>query len=156
MVIPIIVTGGSGYTSAPTVSIASPGRTGALTVNYTSPNTTGSLTYSLLPFASGTATITVTVTDNGGTANGGINTFSRAFNVNVTPVNQAPTLNPITVNPTVLENSTTPQTVNLTGIGVGPGNMGQTLSVTARSSNTALVHRRQPRSSTRPTIPRAC
>ena len=75
----INVTGGSGYTSAPTVAIASPGRTGALAVNYTSPNTTGTLTYTALPFASGTATITVTVTDSGSTANGGVDTFSQTF-----------------------------------------------------------------------------
>ena len=135
----ILFPGGSGYTSAPTVSIASPGRTGGLTVNYTSPNTTGTLSYSLAPDAFGTATITVTVTDSGGTANGGVNTFSQAFVVNVGATNQAPTLNPITVTPTVLEGTTTAQTVNLTGIGVGPGNTGQTLAVTATSSNTALI-----------------
>ena len=117
-----------------------PGQDGALAVNYTSPNTTGTLTYSLLPFASGTSTITVTVSDNGSTANGGIVTFSRTFIVTVTPANQAPTLNPITVNPTVLENTTALQTVNLSGIGVGPGNTGQTLSVKATSSNTALIN----------------
>ena len=138
-IVGIIVSGGSGYSSAPVVSIASPGRTGALTVNYTSPNTTGSLSYSLNPNAFGTALITVTVTDNGGTANGGINTVSQTFTVNVTAVNQPPTINPILVTPTVVENTTTPQTVSLTGIGVGPGNTGQTLTVTATTSNTALI-----------------
>ena len=45
--------------------------------------------------ASGTATITVTVTDDGGVANGGVNTYSRTFTVNVTPVNDATTLDAI-------------------------------------------------------------
>src|SRR5262249_9543761 len=45
--------------------------------------------------ASGTATITVTVSDNGGTANGGVNTFTPRFTVTVTPVNQPPTLHPV-------------------------------------------------------------
>ncbi|MBI2504877.1 MAG: ASPIC/UnbV domain-containing protein [Candidatus Latescibacteria bacterium] len=57
------------------------------TVTYTSPNATGTLSYTPLSQASGTATITVTVTDDGGTANGGVNTVSRTFEVTVTPVN---------------------------------------------------------------------
>ena len=60
--------------------------------SFGNPNTTGSLSYIPVPNASGTATITVTVMDNGGTANGGINTFSQTFTVTVTPVNQQPTL----------------------------------------------------------------
>ena len=54
-----------------------------------------STTY-VLPNQSGTATITVTVLDNGGTANSGINTTSQIFTVTVNPVNQPPTINPIT------------------------------------------------------------
>ena len=53
-------------------------------VTYTSPDSTGSLSYSLQPNASGTATITVTVMNSGGTANGGVNTFSQTFTVTVT------------------------------------------------------------------------
>jgi hypothetical protein len=74
------------------------------TVTYTSPNTTGSLSYA--PVANkngGPVTITVTVTDNGGTAGGGINSFQRTFTVTVTAVNDAPIFqipggNPPTVN----------------------------------------------------------
>ncbi|MFH0939003.1 MAG: Ig-like domain-containing protein [Planctomycetota bacterium] len=51
------------------------------TVNYTNPGATGSLTYTPVTGAVGAATITVSVTDNGGTINGGINTISRAFDV---------------------------------------------------------------------------
>ena len=42
---------------------------GSLEVNYTYPNTTGTLTYTVPPDAYGTANITLTVMDSGGTAN---------------------------------------------------------------------------------------
>src|SRR5206468_1580449 len=72
------------------------------TVNYTSANATGSLNYTPVANAFGTATITVTVQDNGGTANGGADLTTRTFVVNVTPVNDAPTL-------TTIANATIPQ-----------------------------------------------
>ncbi len=53
----------------------------SITVSYTSPATTGTLAFT--PQGSGTATITVTVTDDGGTADGGVNTFLRTFTVTV-------------------------------------------------------------------------
>ena len=103
-------------------------------VTYTSPNQNGYLSYTPVAFANGTANITVTVTDNGGTASGGVNQVSRIFTVTVTPVNQAPTLNTIP-NPTAIkENSTTGGTVTLTGISPGSGDAGQILTVTATSS----------------------
>ena len=111
-------------------------------INYTSPNATGSLTYAPLPDVSGQAIILVTVMDDGGTTNGGINTLTRSFVVTVTPVNQAPTLNPIQDPQPVFENSInalSPATINLSGITDGPGDTGQVLSVTAVSSNPALV-----------------
>jgi hypothetical protein len=109
-----------------------------LAVTYTG-GATGSLSYGLAPNASGTATITVTVKDDGGTANGGVDTFTRSFNVTVTPVNQQPTLDAIADPPAMLENATTPQTINLTGITAGPGDTGQFLTVVATSDNTALI-----------------
>jgi hypothetical protein len=50
-------------------------------VAYTSPNSTGVLTYAPVAGAKGTATITVTVKDDGGTANGGRDTTTRTFRV---------------------------------------------------------------------------
>ena len=51
----------------------------------------GSLTYTLAPNAFGKATVTVTLSDNGGTSDGGANTSApQTFEIEVTPVNDAP------------------------------------------------------------------
>jgi hypothetical protein len=60
------------------------------TVDYTSSNATGLLRFRPVPDANGTARITVRVKDSGGTANGGIDETTLAFNVTVRPVNDAP------------------------------------------------------------------
>jgi gliding motility-associated-like protein len=57
-----------------------------LTVNTTGA-TTGVINYQLKPtVTSGTATITVTIKDNGGTANGGVDTYQRSFTITVNPL----------------------------------------------------------------------
>ena len=103
------------------------------TVHYTSANTNGSLTFTPVANANGSTTVSVTVND-GGASN---NIVSRTFTVTVNPVNQPPTLNPIS-NLTINQN-TGPQTVNLAGISSGAANENQTLSVTATSGNTNLI-----------------
>ncbi|MCE3001940.1 MAG: Ig-like domain-containing protein, partial [Xanthomonadaceae bacterium] len=50
----------------------------------------GDLTYTLAANASGVATVTVTVTDNGGTANGGDDSTTQTFTITVAAVNDAP------------------------------------------------------------------
>jgi len=52
-------------------------------VNYTNPNPTGTLVLTHAANMTGSATITVTVQDNGGTANGGQNSVNRSFLVTV-------------------------------------------------------------------------
>ena len=53
----------------------------------------GTLTFTPAAGASGSATITVVLHDNGGTANGGVDTSDpQTFNITVTPVNAAPVL----------------------------------------------------------------
>src|SRR5262249_48979492 len=99
------------------------------TVNYTSPSSTGSLTFTPVPFAVGTATVTVTVND-GGLSN---NIVSRSFTVTVNAVNQPPTLAPL-ANVTVNQGAGV-QTVGLSGIGSGASNELQTLRVSASASN---------------------
>ena len=61
-----------------------------LAISYTSPNATGTLTFQSVANATGTATITVKVKDNGGTQNGGIDTVIQTFVVAVAPPNFAP------------------------------------------------------------------
>jgi len=103
------------------------------TVNYTSPNSTGTMTYAPVAFAFGTATVTVQVND-GGASN---NVVTRSFTVTVNAVNQAPTLDAL-ANTTINEGAGL-QTVNLAGISSGATNEAQTLTVTATSSNPALI-----------------
>jgi VCBS repeat-containing protein len=127
-------TGDSNQSITVTATSDNPGLVPNPTVNYTSPNGTGSLVFTPVAGQTGTATITVTVQDNGGTANGGVDTTTRTFNVTV--LNEAPTLD--SINPVnVLENAGQ-QTVTLTGISSGSaGN--EALTVTATSNNTALI-----------------
>ncbi|MGC3961291.1 MAG: Ig-like domain-containing protein [Verrucomicrobiota bacterium] len=103
------------------------------TVSYGSPSATGSLSFTPVANANGSATITVTVND-GQAVN---NTVTRTFNVTVSPVNDAPTVNTI-ANVSIGENSGQ-QTVSLNGIGTGAANETQTLTVTAVSSNPSLI-----------------
>jgi hypothetical protein len=53
--------------------------------------TSGDLTYTPAPNANGVATVTVSLSDDGGTANGGVDTSAnKQFTITVTPVNDAP------------------------------------------------------------------
>ena len=52
---------------------------------------TGTLTYTPAANANGSATVTVKIHDNGGIANGGVDTSApQTFTITVTPVNDAP------------------------------------------------------------------
>jgi uncharacterized repeat protein (TIGR01451 family) len=64
-------------TSSDTTIIPNP------TAHYTNGNSTGSLTFTPVPTALGTATISVILHDNGGTANGGVDTITNTFTVTV-------------------------------------------------------------------------
>jgi hypothetical protein len=65
------------------------------------------------------------------------NLFSRSFTVTVNPVNDPPTLNALS--DLSLAADAGPQTVSLSGIGSGAANENQTLTISATSSNPALV-----------------
>ncbi len=91
---------------------------------------TGVLTYTAVANTSGSATITLNIMDNGGTANGGIDTSAtQTFDITVNSVNDVPSF---TVGPDQAVNEDAgPQTVNpwATGLSAGPpSESGQTLS----------------------------
>src|SRR5438445_1158760 len=126
------ITAGGGETQTLTVT-ASSNNTSLIPnppARYTSPNTTGSLSYTPVANANGSAIITVTVTDNGG----GTNTFSRTFTVNVTAVNDLPTISDI---PDQQVPASTSRVIPFT---VGDiETAASALVVTATSSNQAVV-----------------
>src|SRR5439155_14686419 len=108
------------------------------TVSYTSPNATGTLTFAPLTNQFGTATITVVLTDNGGTANGGIDSLTNSFVVTVLPVNDPPTLDPLS--DVLLNVNARLQTIALTGISPGPSNeSSQTLTIAASSRHPGII-----------------
>jgi FG-GAP-like repeat/Bacterial Ig domain len=102
------------------------------TLQYTSPSTTAQLTIAPVANSYGSASITVMVDDGGSVSN----TVIRSFTVNVLPVNNPPTLDPIP-GLTVEENSGTAN-VPLTGISAGVGESGN-VNLTVTSSNPSLI-----------------
>ena len=103
------------------------------TVNYASPNGTGTLNFAPATSSYGTATITVTINNNGASNN----LVVQSFKVTVNAVNQSPTLNPI--NNLSIAQSSGQKTVSLTGINSGLTNQTQPVAVTVKSSNTAII-----------------
>ena len=101
----------------------------------------GTLTFTPAPNANGTATITIQIHDNGGTANGGVDTSAtQTFVINVTPVNDAPSF--VKGPDQNLSVGATAQTVTgwATSISAGPPDeSGQTLTFhVTNNTNTAL------------------
>jgi hypothetical protein len=100
---------------------------------------TGKLTYLPAANRNGTATVTVKLHDNGGTANGGVDTSpEQTLTITITPVNDAPTFDLIASN-TAAEDAG-PQTINgaLTNASPGPFESGQTLTLAVTNNNNAL------------------
>jgi len=106
-------------------------------IAYTSPNDSGTLQYTPVPYASGIAHITVTVQDDGGTANGGIDTFTQTFTVGVQFVNQPPSF--VKGSDQAVDEDSGLQVISnwATQIGPGPGNgeTGQTLNFIVTPAN---------------------
>ena len=109
-------------------------------VNYTSDEETGTLTLAPLDDQSGTAQITVTVTDGGPDENLDTSddngSFSQTFEITVNAVNDAPTLDEL--DDIVIDEDADDQIVDLTGIVAGGGES-QPLQVSASSDNTDLI-----------------
>ncbi len=128
----------SGATNEPdTLSVSASSSNPALiptpTVTYSSPNATGMVSFASVTNGFGSATITVTVNDGRGSNN----IASRAFTVTVNPVNDPPTLNPLS-DITVNEDSGQIQ-LFMNGITSGASNEPDALSVSASSSDTNVI-----------------
>ena len=97
--------------------------------------TTGDLSYTTVADAFGTADITIELMDDGGTADGGVDTSDgQTFNITVTNVNDEPTF--ISGGDVITETGTGEQTAPwATGIDVGPDNENQTPSFIIVSSD---------------------
>jgi hypothetical protein len=107
-------------------------------VVYSSPDSTGSLNYTPVTNANGIAEITVLVTDDGGTSNGGIDSTQIVFSVEVIAVNDEPLIDNIS-NPSAIPEDSDEQTILLTGIDDGDPEVIQNLNITAVSSNTNII-----------------
>ncbi len=108
------------------------------------PTITGSGTARVLHFtpaanANGTVTITLTATDDGGTADGGVDATVKVFSITVTPVNDRPDYDAI-ADQSVSEDPG-PTAVSITGVGPGGGadEAGQSVGFAAVSGNPAVV-----------------
>ncbi len=100
----------------------------------------GNLTYTPASDANGSATVSIVLSDDGGTANGGDDTFAtQTFTITVNAVNDEPSFTP-GANEMVNEN-TGIQTVNgwATSLSTGPADeSGQTLTFTVTNDNNGL------------------
>ncbi len=103
-------------------------------------NTIGQLTYTLKSHANGSATVEVVLKDNGGTANGGNDTYAtQTFTITVTAVNDEPSFTPGS-DQTVLEDAGAQTVVSwATAISAGPADeAGQVLTFTVTNDNNSL------------------
>jgi len=102
-------------------------------------NAAGTLTYTPAPNAFGSATVTVTLSDNGGTANGGVNNSIATFTITVNSVNDEPTF--VKGSDQSVNEDAALQTIPswATLINPGPANeSSQVLSFGLSNTNTAL------------------
>ncbi len=101
-------------------------------------SSTGVLSFTLAANAFGSSTITVTLSDDGGTANGGVDTSApQSFTITVNAVNDAPSFTP-GGNVTVNEDSGAYSAVWATSISAGPNEGGQTVAFHTSNDNNAL------------------
>lgn len=104
-------------------------------ITYSPSQTTATLTYSPVPNASGMVSITVIASDNGASTPPHLNTYNTVFQVEVTEVNNAPTLDP--VSDLTIDEDAPEILISLTGISAGAGET-QQLSVTAETDKPGL------------------
>ena len=98
----------------------------------------GTLTYAPAANASGTATVSFTLSDNGGTALGGVDTSApQSFTITVNAVNDLPTID--SISPITINEDAGLQTVNFSGVSNGGDGAAQAIAVSVSSSNPALI-----------------
>ena len=98
----------------------------------------GDLAYTLAANAFGPATVTVTLQDNGGTANGGQNQSVQSFTVTATGINDAPSFSKGS-DQTVNEDAGPITVANwATNVSAGPNEAGQAITFTVFNNNNAL------------------
>ncbi|HEY2090520.1 MAG TPA: Ig-like domain-containing protein, partial [Thermoanaerobaculia bacterium] len=134
------ISAGPANESSQTVSFIVSNDNNALFSSQPAVASNGTLTYTAAPNANGVATVTVAAHDNGGTANGGVDTSaSQTFTITVTAVNDPPSFTK-GADQTVLEDSGAHSvTPWATGISAGPADeSSQTVSFTTTNDNNAL------------------
>lgn len=105
-------------------------------INYSSKQDTGWVTIIPVENAFGIVPITIKIFDNGGTSNGGVDTFSTTFNLHIAPINDPPILK-LLDDIQIFEDSET--TIELTGIQPGHWETGQQIAMSVKSNNTDIL-----------------
>jgi len=102
-------------------------------------DTNGNLTYTSTANLSGTATVTVQIHDNGGTANSGVDTSAaQTFTITVNPVNDAPVISNNPALGAVLEDAATPSGASIASlVSITDADPGATLGGIAVTANAA-------------------
>jgi hypothetical protein len=133
------ISAGPANESGQTVTFTATNDNNALFSSQPSVSSTGVLSYNPAPNANGTATVTVSAHDNGGTANGGVDSSApQTFTITVAPVNDAPSFTS-GGNVAVNEDSGSYSAAWATAISAGPADeSSQTVTFTATNNNNAL------------------
>ena len=132
------ISAGPADESGQTVAFSTSNDNNALFTAQPSISASGVLTFTLAANAYGSATVTVSLSDNGGTANGGVGTSaSQTFVLNVTPVNDEPSFTS-GGNVTVNEDSGAYSAAWATGVSAGPNEGSQTVAFVTSNDNNAL------------------
>ena len=129
---------GPGEDDQQIIIVATSGNTAIIpdpVITFNSIESTAKLTYILMPNASGLVTITVVATDNGSNVSPNQNSYTASFQIDVTEINSAPTLDAIS-DVTVAEDAGL-QNISLNGITAGAGES-QPLSFEISSDNPDL------------------
>jgi hypothetical protein len=116
-------------------SSSNPGLSGTPTIDFDPSNHSWTLRFTPPTDATGPATVTVTLRDDGGTDSGGVNTITRSFNVTVTHVNRVPSISAINDQTIDEDGSTGAIALQVSDLETAAGQ----LTITGQSSNPGLI-----------------